>query len=94
MNQELTYDNATKETIKNNIIICRNGNLKYRIPTKFNNDQATILYHAISIFHFLAFSHSTTYGELAEMIKKSYCLDVPQNMECYNILILADKLTK
>jgi len=94
MNQELTYDNATKETIKNNIIICKNGNLKYRIPKEFNKDQEEILYHSISVFHFLAFFHTVTYAELAKMIKKSYSLDIPQNMACYNILLLADNLTR
>jgi len=95
MDQQLNYQNATKQTIKNTIIIQNGGNLiKYQNPDNFNNNQSELLYHAIAVFHFLSFNHNITFNGLAELIKKSYDLNTPQNNECYKILLMADQNTR
>ena len=83
----------TKESIKNMIIIEKNGNLQYMSPKQLNKEQESVLYHAVSVFHFLAFLHSITFAELANKIKESYSLETPQNKACYDVLLLADSLT-
>lgn len=95
MDQDLTFESANHNNLKNMIVMKRDGSLKYKIPNKFNKDQEEVLYHAITVFNFLVFpKHNVSYKELAELIKKSYDLRTPQNSACYNILILANGLTE
>ena len=55
MDQDLTFESANHNNLKNMIVMKRDGSLKYKIPNKFNKDQEEVLYHAITVFNFFDF---------------------------------------
>lgn len=91
----LTYENYTPKTIKNHVLISRDGwNMKYKPPQRLTNEGYSVLDHAIAVYKFLMWPlRCFTYAELAEKIKQSYDITEPHNKACYDVLVLADGMT-